>query len=197
MTANKARFRSRIAPAAVVAMALGPLAALSAGSQVRAAHAEGTRSAALESPTLNEAGLSAKGRSTPRATPERRITGPQGVVSVEFFGSLLRATGFGGLLRVDRPYTLFVPVDAAFEHLAGEQLSNLTHDPQALRALVASHVTPGRISSADLRAGEPLVSGGGTTIAASPEGPLLVNGTPVIASEETAYGVVHIVGGLI
>jgi uncharacterized surface protein with fasciclin (FAS1) repeats len=116
---------------------------------------------------------------------------------VEFFGSLLRAAGFGGRLGADRPYTLFVPVDAAFEHLAGEQLSKLIHDPQALRALVASHVTPGRISGADLRAGESLVSVAGTMIAASSEGPLLVNGAPVIASEETEYGVVHIVGGLI
>jgi uncharacterized surface protein with fasciclin (FAS1) repeats len=171
------------------------------GSQLRAAHPEGTRSAALPSPTLTAVGVSASGRpttqTTPERAPERRISAAQGAVFVEFFGSLLRAAGFGGLLRADRPYTLFVSVDAAFEHLAGEQLSNLIHDPQALRTLVASHVTPGRISAADLRAGEPLVSVGGTTIAAPPGGPLLVNGAPVIASEETEYGVVHIVGGLI
>src|ERR1700674_280389 len=48
------------------------------------------------------------------------------------------------------PYTVFIPTDAAFDHLSADQQANLFADPGKLAKVVKYHVVPGYFTADDL-----------------------------------------------
>lgn len=48
------------------------------------------------------------------------------------------------------PFTVFIPTDAAFDRLSGEQQANLFADPGKLAKVVKYHIVPGYFTAADL-----------------------------------------------
>lgn len=48
------------------------------------------------------------------------------------------------------PYTVFIPTDAAFDRLSGDQQDNLFADPGKLAKVVKYHVVPGYFTADDL-----------------------------------------------
>ena len=48
------------------------------------------------------------------------------------------------------PFTIFIPTDAAFDRLSGEQQANLFADPGKLARVVKYHIVPGYFTADDL-----------------------------------------------
>ena len=48
------------------------------------------------------------------------------------------------------PFTVFIPTDAAFDRLSGEQQANLFADPGKLAKVVKYHIVPGYFTADDL-----------------------------------------------
>jgi uncharacterized surface protein with fasciclin (FAS1) repeats len=119
-------------------------------------------------------------------------------VSLEFMISLLRTASFGTGAPAPAQWTLFLPTDAAFAHLAGAPLDALIHQPNALRTLVDRHLAVGDSTldelalgaSASSLAGQPL------QVTEADQGPR-VNGVSVLAQLEVGNGRVFIVDGLL
>jgi transforming growth factor-beta-induced protein len=103
-------------------------------------------------------------------------------------------------LQADGPFTVFAPVDAAFEALGEGTLDNLL-DPAnvgALTSLLTYHVVPGEFGSSDLSDGQLLTSLEGGEIAVGTSGGVTVDGQSVIVADiPVANGVVHLVDGVL
>jgi uncharacterized surface protein with fasciclin (FAS1) repeats len=120
-----------------------------------------------------------------------------GAGSIAFFSSLARAAGLGNVLDFAGAYTLFVPVDGAFSALSGQQISDLIHDPESLRSLVAAHIVRGRVLATDLTQGNAIFSISGARIEPSPAARPQVNGATLVKTVRTGPVVVHVVDGLL
>jgi transforming growth factor-beta-induced protein len=131
------------------------------------------------------------------AVAERLGDFVEGAGSIAFFGSLLRAASLGDLLDVGRSYTVFFPFDGAFSRMTGEQISDLIHDPESLRALVAAHIVPGRVLMTDLMRGRAVFSISGDRIESSPAARPQLNGATLIKTELVGPIVVHVIDDLL
>ena len=120
-----------------------------------------------------------------------------GAGSIAFFGSLIRAASLGDLLDLRGMYTLFVPVDAAFSRMTGQQISDLIHDPESLRSLVAAHIVPGHVLVTDLKQGTAIFSISGERIESSTAAMPQVNEANLIGTTPKGSIVVHVVDGLL
>jgi uncharacterized surface protein with fasciclin (FAS1) repeats len=126
-------------------MALGPLTALTLNSP-------GDDTGAIATVTANNP--LAKHDNT--RTPSIEVAGKSladvatGSGSLEYFTSVLQAGGVKDLLRQDGQYTVFIPVNEAFEDLGAESLASLLRDDQRAKALAKAHVVPGRVTATDL-----------------------------------------------
>jgi uncharacterized surface protein with fasciclin (FAS1) repeats len=104
-------------------------------------------------------------------------------------------------LQGDGPFTVFAPVEAAFEALGTDQLEVLL-DPanqELLQKVLTYHVVPGDIRAADLTDGAMVTTVEGTdlTIDLSGETPM-VNGANIIATDVvTENGVIHLIDGVL
>jgi uncharacterized surface protein with fasciclin (FAS1) repeats len=58
--------------------------------------------------------------------------------------------GLMAALSEPGPYTVFIPTDAAFARLSGEQQANLFADPGKLAKVVKYHIVPGYFTADDL-----------------------------------------------
>ena len=120
-----------------------------------------------------------------------------GAGSTAFFGSLLRAASLGDLLDLGGTYTLFVPVDDAFSRMTGQQISDLIHDPESLRSLVAAHIVPGRVFVTDLKQGRAVFSILGDRIEPSLADRPQFSGATLIKTALAGPIVVHVIDGLL
>lgn len=124
---------------------------------------------------------------------ERAILTPQTQTLVD----AVVAGDLAGTLSGPGPFTVFAPVNAAFEALGTETLDALL-DPanQALlQKILTYHVIPGEIRAADLTDGASVTTVEGTpvTIDLSGSAPM-VNGAEIIATDiETSNGVIHLI----
>ena len=62
----------------------------------------------------------------------------------------LQATDLTGALSGDGPFTVFAPIDAAFDALPDGALSGLLADPEALTSVLLYHVVDGRFAAEDV-----------------------------------------------
>lgn len=187
MSATKSPIYRRIAISAGIAMALGPLTALSLAS--------------LDSPaTMNPLAEASSAPlraydSTRHAAEEYR--GKQladvaaGSGSLDFFNGVLDGASITDLLRGNEQYTVFIPVNAAFAALGGEGLSATLNDADRAEQLAKAHVVLGRVTATDLMAEIRLRSVNGHEITSQAGAELRVNGASVIGTEVAENGIVH------
>lgn len=74
------------------------------------------------------------------------------------FKTFLKAVDAAGLtetLKQEGPFTVFAPTDEAFAKIPEAQLNALLQNKEQLQSVLLSHVVPGRVSEAQVRALEP------------------------------------------
>jgi uncharacterized surface protein with fasciclin (FAS1) repeats len=117
--------------------------------------------------------------------------------------TLAAAVTAGGLvstLQGDGPFTVFAPVNAAFEALGTYAVSELL-DPvnqDLLAKVLTYHVVPGTVLSTDLANGE-VATAQGSTVTINIDGAApTVNGAAVVAADiQVANGVIHLIDGVL
>jgi uncharacterized surface protein with fasciclin (FAS1) repeats len=159
----------------------------------------------------------APGQSTPRQTP--RQTMPAGQItptpaaesntvvdvaaSNEKFKTLvaaLKEAELTQILKGDGPFTVFAPTDAAFEALPPGTLEDLLkpENRATLIKVLTYHVVPGKVTAAQLRAGEVRTVEGSPVTVAIKSGKVTVNGANVTQSDIMASnGVIHMIDKVI
>lgn len=188
MQREEPRKYHRLAIVLGLAMALGPLTALTLNS---------TDSGDGVAGTLSERNPLASHDNT--RTPSAEVSGKSladvatASGSLDYFSSVLQASGVKEMLRADGQYTVFIPVNEAFRDLGPDSLSSLLRDDERARAMAKAHVVPGRVTATDLMGNRELQSLNGHRIASRAGADLTVNGATVIASEAAANGIVHYV----
>lgn len=102
-------------------------------------------------------------------------------------------------LQGEGPYTVFAPVDAAFEALPAATLSAVLADPALLRKVLTYHVIPGALTIDQLQPGTyTTVAGIDLTITRDADGTTLVNGVPIVVQNVRATnGVIHVIGSVL
>lgn len=110
------------------------------------------------------------------------------------FTALVRKTAIVDMLKEPGPYTVFAPIDDAFDNLPEGAVNRLMQDSGKLSAVVAYHVVPGKFTIEDaarLSSSVTTIEGGDLRVAALPTA-LTVNGAPVIRPDLVAdNGVLH------
>ena len=120
------------------------------------------------------------------------------------FGTLvawLRAAGLQSALSGDGPFTVFAPVDAAFEALGPDGVDAALNDPSGLLTTVLTyHVVPGKVTtdqfvdSGTLRT----VEGEDLKTTLDENGVWLINGNPILVQNIQAdNGVLHVMGAVL
>ena len=120
------------------------------------------------------------------------------------FSTLVAAVQAAGLvdaLQGEGPYTVFAPVNAAFEPVAADgTLDALLADPSGmLTDILLYHVVEGKVMSTDLSDGmtAPTLGGGTLTFSVSDSG-VMVNDANVVAADiEVSNGVIHVIDSVL
>jgi uncharacterized surface protein with fasciclin (FAS1) repeats len=103
-------------------------------------------------------------------------------------------------LQDEGPYTVFAPIDAAFEDLPEGALDTLAEDPEGdLRQVLLYHVVQGLVLSTDLSDGMTVetLHGASLTISVTDDG-VMVNGANVIQADiMAANGVIHLIDAVL
>jgi uncharacterized surface protein with fasciclin (FAS1) repeats len=118
------------------------------------------------------------------------------------FNTLLAAVGAAGLtdaLGTEGPITVLAPTDDAFAALPLGALDFLLDNPEALTAVLTTHVIPGQFLVRDIAAGATVDSFGGEPVTfALADGALTANGVSIDSADRlVSNGVVHVLGGVI
>lgn len=120
--------------------------------------------------------------------------------------TLTTAVAAGGLVETlsspNGPFTVFAPINAAFEALGTDELGVLleAENQGLLEKVLTYHVVPGEIRAADLTDGAMVTTVEGTDVTidlSDPEDPR-VNGASIIVTDiETENGVIHLIDGVL
>lgn len=113
---------------------------------------------------------------------------------------LLLEAGLVDALRDPGPFTVFAPVDAAFQALPAATLDAVFADKDLLTAVLTYHVIAGEaLNIADMESGATLTTLQGTTLTITKDGEkTFVNGIEIVASDVPATnGVIHVIGGVL
>lgn len=180
----------RYAFAAGLAMALGPLTALSVASLT-------SDGRVVSSDSIVPQSQNATRMVSSEYQGKRLADVTAGAGSLEFFSSVLEAAEVKNLLRSQEQFTVFVPVNEAFSALGGERLSTMLNDTEQVRRLAKAHVVPGRVTAPELMAETQLRSINGHEITSQVGAELTVNGASIIGSEVAENGIVHYVDRLL
>ena len=117
------------------------------------------------------------------------------------FADALDTADLASEIAGGEPYTLFVPINSAFDALGAPAfqslLSNANRD--VLRKVLRHHLLPGRVRLAELEAGDALAPLDGTPLPVeSEDGLTYVGGARVIVPEiETSDGLIYLLDGVI
>ncbi len=193
MKSEGSRVFTRYAAAAALAMALGPLTALTVASVNEGTAGPGFVSA-VASPGSTVTGVAgASGDYSGKSLSD--VAASSG--SLDFFSSVLSASQIKDMLRGDEQFTVFIPVNAAFSDLGGDRLSTLLNDPAQVQALAKAHVVPGKITVPEMMTGKQMKALNGDAVNVQAGAGLTVNGASIIGSETAENGIVHYVDRLL
>ena len=122
----------------------------------------------------------------------------------EDFSTLVTAVSAAGLaeaLQGEGPFTVFAPVNAAFEPLAADgTLDALLADPSGdLTDILLYHVVSGKVMSSDLSDGLTVdtLQGSPVTFTVSDSGAMVNDANIVAADIEASNGVIHVIDKVI
>lgn len=120
------------------------------------------------------------------------------------FGTLVDAVTAADLvdtLAGEGPFTVFAPVDAAFEALPAATLDAALADPSGLLTTVLTyHVVPGKVTTDQFVDGGTLktVQGEELTTTLDADGNWLINGNPIaVQNIQASNGVIHAMGAVL
>lgn len=179
--------------AAGLAMALGPLTALSVSSVLNGTAGQPVvANVADPLPAYDNTRVSSSEYSGKMLADIAAGSG-----SLDFFSSLLQAAEIKDTLRGNEQYTVFIPVNEAFSAVGGEKLSSILNDPSRVQALAKAHVVPGRVTTTDLMSETRLRALNGHEITSQVAADLTVNGASIIGTEVAENGIVHYVDRLL
>jgi uncharacterized surface protein with fasciclin (FAS1) repeats len=183
-----------------LAMALGPLTALSFGSKYASDETVARAQAGLKNaePTdvLGKYGDVDGVPSYASSKTLADVLAGSGVF--DEFETAIKAAGKDDVLTGGGAYTLFVPSDDAFKALSDEQRAALRDDPEALAALVSKHIIPGRYSATDLMQMSEARTLDGSSLPVGPnasvDGHIGFGGSEVTKTNiHAANGIVHVI----
>lgn len=102
-------------------------------------------------------------------------------------------------LRGEGPFTVFAPLNSAFEKLPAATLDAVYADPDLLAAVLTYHVVPGSHPMADIEDGTELETLQGTTLTITRDGDMvMVNGYEIAASDVPATnGLINVIGDVL
>lgn len=177
-----------------LAIALGPLAALSFGSKLAGEETLerariGLNTATRADPFAQYDVTRLPGAGLPKTLAE--VTSGAGIFSQ--LNAAIEAAGVRDMLERDPPFTLFAPSNEAFASLPPDDVEALMADPQALQRVVSAHIVPGRLGASDLMQGRVPTTLAGQPFSVAVEGNLRVDGARVGHSIPTRNGVVHVI----
>jgi len=119
----------------------------------------------------------------------------EGVRTTKSIGTcarLLAAAGLDEMLRGDGPYTLFAPIDQAFDNLPPGELEALESDPARLRSVLEYHIlNVGRELNQLRNAKLPTLQGELITASVTDDGVQVDHGNTRGTSLRCANGVIH------
>ncbi len=111
------------------------------------------------------------------------------------FKTFLNAVQIAGLtrqLRVDGPYTVFMPTDNAFAQMSDADRLSLKKEPQALARLLRYHMVAGKLKITEVKPGASASVAGPSLNLKSDNGMVTVNGVRVTESDLQAdNGIIH------
>jgi len=103
----------------------------------------------------------------------------------------LKAAGLVDTLKGPGPFTVFAPTDAAFAKIPKADLDALLADKTKLKSVLTYHVVPGKILSADIKAGK-VDTVQGTQVTIGTQGGVMVDKATVVTADVAAdNGVIH------
>lgn len=121
--------------------------------------------------------------------------------SFNTFVAALKASGLEDSLRDPGPFTLFLPTDGAFSRLPRGAIDALLADEQRLRAVLAYHVVPARLTYDDIvrtNGGSPATVNGAVVHITVRDRQLYVDGARVVGTDVLASnGVIHVIDAVI
>lgn len=121
-------------------------------------------------------------------------------VGNENFKTLVAAVQAAGLveaLQSPGPFTVFAPVDAAFEKLPPGTVQTLVQNPPQLARILKYHVAAGKYTKTDLEGMTEVTSLEGTTIRINMAANEVKNATVVMADVEADNGIIHVIDNVI
>jgi uncharacterized surface protein with fasciclin (FAS1) repeats len=121
-------------------------------------------------------------------------------VGNENFKTLVAAVQAAGLvdaLKSPGPFTVFAPIDAAFEKLPPGTVQTLVQNPPQLARILTYHVVAGKYTKADLEALSEVTSLEGTTIRLNMKANEVKNATAIMTDIEADNGIIHVLDNVI
>ncbi len=109
----------------------------------------------------------------------------------------VQAAGLVDALKSPGPFTVFAPIDAAFEKLPPGTVQTLVQNPPQLARILKYHVAAGKYTKADLEGMDEVTSLEGTTIRLNMKSNEVKNATVVMADVEADNGVIHVIDNVI
>jgi transforming growth factor-beta-induced protein len=113
-------------------------------------------------------------------------------------GALVQA-GLLSVLDGGGPFTVFAPVNSAFQALPDEVLSAVLADQDLLQAVLLNHVVEGSVASGSLADGQVVTTLGGGTLTVSIQGGVVRIGDARViqADVEASNGIVHVIDAVL
>jgi uncharacterized surface protein with fasciclin (FAS1) repeats len=136
----------------------------------------------------------------PPAAGETVVDLAVGTPELSTLVAAVQAADLAGTLSGPGPFTVFAPVNSAFEALPPGTLDTLleTENRDQLRSLLTYHVVPGRILSTDLTEGARVATVEGSEVTIGLDGGPRVNGASIVAADIMASnGVVHLIDAVL
>ncbi|MBD2326765.1 fasciclin domain-containing protein [Alkalinema sp. FACHB-956] len=121
-------------------------------------------------------------------------------VSNDNFKTLVAAVQAAGLvdaLKSPGPFTVFAPIDAAFEKLPPGTVQTLVQNPPQLGRILKYHVVAGKYTKADLEKLDSVDSLEGTSIRLNMKSNEVKNSTVIAADIEADNGIIHVIDNVI
>jgi uncharacterized surface protein with fasciclin (FAS1) repeats len=199
MTEQSFYRQHRIAILIALVLALGPLTALTLGSM----YADEETLARAEAGDRNMEPVDRYGDyELPTAEGEAASLSVVDVIDgakpFDRFHGLVQRSDMAGVLDGPGPFTLFVPVNDAFQGLTQQQRDALTGDQTRIVELVSAHVARGRMAATDLMQKERIETLGGESFGVGESGHLGIGDAEIIKADLIAgNGVVHVVDGFV
>lgn len=107
---------------------------------------------------------------------------------------LINEAGLAETLRGPGPYTVFAPSDEAFKAVPAKTMDELGKDKDLLKSVLAYHVVPGKVTSAEVKNGKAKTVQGADVALAKAGSFITVEEAMVVQPDMAATnGVVHVI----